>query len=88
MEIVIILSLIGFIVGLAMLWGITFHELNRLKSRCNHLEAWCQLLDTKHNRLDELLTDQHEVIGTLVQLSNETTKWIQEVSPVVRRKLL
>lgn len=88
MEKVLIIASLGFNIGLIVLYLILRHELNSLKAWCAALGVNYNQLKVDHNRIDELLTDQHEVIDTLVQLSNETTKWIQEVSPVVRRKLL
>lgn len=95
MKVVIVLSVIGFIVGLAVMWGIVLYEIKQLKNRYYELKTEHDYLDSKYELLrttliktDEVNTQVKETIGTLVELSNETTKWIQEVSPVIRRKLL
>lgn len=76
MEKAIILSVIGFIVGLAVLYGITLYELRELKLRCNTMELWISTLRdvvTKQSEnTTEILTTVDEVVKLMATMAERS----------------
>ena len=77
METSIFLSIVGFIVGLAVLWGITQHEIKELKLRCYTLELWISTLrDVVTKQIENttgILTtvdEMVELMATMAERSN------------------
>ena len=79
-----------------ILFVITRYRFNKLEKQYYELkteydylnskvESRCKLIQMSLEQTDKTLKAAGDTIGTLVELSNETTKWIQEISPEIRR---
>lgn len=77
METSIVLSVVGFIVGIAVLWGITQHEIKELKLRCYTMELWISTLRDVMTKQSENTTgilttvdEMAKLMATIVERSN------------------
>ena len=70
MEISIVLLVIGFVVGIAVLWGITRYEIKKLKFRVETMELWI-------STLRDAVMKQVGITGTTLKTIDEIVKLIE-----------